>query len=225
FRDYCGMGFMAIPKRLASTVNVFQEISADIMFFTGIGTPVKVTIARGVLDNVADLVTEEIFDWLKKKKIAEDNRYLFDRLEYKVKTLQYKSIKLITKFDKDFFDMRNKHCVFLTHERKNFSLDELENCMKEIWQHMILLGSSFYGNITYEPYIINKMIVLAFQGLNKDDSVSLFMQWDRDDPNKKKDFVTVYNDDVLKDFQGGLLAKSRLQINRVENFYYIKNYD
>ncbi|CAG8857623.1 1149_t:CDS:1, partial [Gigaspora margarita] len=40
---------------------------------TSIETPVKVTIARGVLDNMADLVTEEIFDWLKKKKIAEDN--------------------------------------------------------------------------------------------------------------------------------------------------------
>ncbi|CAG8857542.1 44354_t:CDS:2, partial [Gigaspora margarita] len=111
------------------------------------------------------LVTEEIFDWLKKKKIAKDNRYLFDRLEYKVKMLQYKSIKLITKFDKDFFDTRNEHCVFLTHEGKNFSLDELEN---------------------------------SFQELNKDDSVSLFMQWDRNDSNKKKDLVTVYNDDVLK---------------------------
>ncbi|CAG8557653.1 18005_t:CDS:2 [Dentiscutata erythropus] len=110
-----------IKEAAISAVNAFQGSVCDALIFTGIEEPIRIMVIHTMVDNTADLIVDEAFEWLK-------NKINHEKLESETK-------KLLEKKDHPHIDHGTEQYVFVVHDNneENQFKKDMEQCFNEMW--------------------------------------------------------------------------------------------
>ncbi|CAG8519449.1 2778_t:CDS:1 [Dentiscutata heterogama] len=173
-----------VEESLNGALDVVIGVLLDVVF------PGKTLVKMTIL--VATEVVSDGIEYLESKMVKDPKETLHNRLERKITSLQQSPRKNIVDDDRDKIDFNNEHCVFIDNEVA--TQDEIANRLRFIFQLKILKGSSYYGHISYSPYIENRMVTMTFpNGIYYKQRVSLFLNFDKDGSNTKYNYIKTVN--------------------------------